>query len=145
MTSYEEMLREVPEREYEHSEVLLYHASILDEAGEWEKCLEFLGEHASQIVDRQAYSVLRGACGNPSWKICRWTGRQLTRVRIDDPQRTCCSSWDARSRQSGRGRRSWRRTRTTTTTSRLSSSPRTAMSVRTSRTWPARGLLARPR
>ncbi|KAK4702781.1 N-alpha-acetyltransferase 15/16, NatA auxiliary subunit, partial [Phenoliferia sp. Uapishka_3] len=59
MTSYEEMLREVPDREYEHSEVLLYHASILEEAGDWEKCLEFLGEHAGQIVDRQAYSVLR--------------------------------------------------------------------------------------
>ncbi|KAL8280686.1 hypothetical protein RQP46_007009 [Phenoliferia psychrophenolica] len=59
MTSYEEMLREVPDREYEHSEVLLYHASILEDAGEFEKCLDFLGDHASQIVDRQAYSVLR--------------------------------------------------------------------------------------
>lgn len=60
MTSYEEMLREVPDQEYEHSDVLLYHASLLNEKGEYEKCLEFLGEHAREIVDRLAYSVLRG-------------------------------------------------------------------------------------
>ena len=61
LRNYEEMIREVPEKEYEHSEVLLYHALVLDEAGEYEKCLEFLGEHAGEIVDRQAYSVQRGA------------------------------------------------------------------------------------
>lgn len=61
LRSYEEMLREVPEHEYEHSEVLMYHASVLEEAGEWDKCIDFLGEHGAEIVDRQAYSVLRGA------------------------------------------------------------------------------------
>lgn len=60
LRNYEEMLREMPEREYEHSEVLLYHAMVLQEAGELESCLEFLGEHAGDIVDRQAYSVQRG-------------------------------------------------------------------------------------
>lgn len=54
------MLREVPDKEYEHSELLMYHAEILDEAKEWERCLEFLGEHSGEIVDRTAYSVLRG-------------------------------------------------------------------------------------
>lgn len=60
------MLREVPAREYEHSEVLLYHAFVLEEAGELEPCLEFLGEHAGAIVDRQAYSVQRGESRSPS-------------------------------------------------------------------------------
>lgn len=60
LTSYEGMLREMPEKEFEHSEVLLYHALVLEEAGEFEKCLEFLGEHAGSIVDRLAYSVQRG-------------------------------------------------------------------------------------
>lgn len=60
LTSYENMLVDMPEKEYEHSEVLMYHAMILEEAGEYEKCLEFLGENAGMIVDRLAYSVQRG-------------------------------------------------------------------------------------
>lgn len=61
LTSYEQMLREVPEREFDQSEVLLYHAMILEEGGLYERCLEFLSEHNAEIVDRQTYSVQRGA------------------------------------------------------------------------------------
>lgn len=59
LTSYEQMLREVPEREFDQSEVLLYHAMILEEGGLYERCLEFLSEHNAEIVDRQTYSVQR--------------------------------------------------------------------------------------
>lgn len=61
LTHLEGMLREVPDKEYDHSEVLMYHAMILEEGGELERCLEFLGEHSGEIVDRTAYSVQRGA------------------------------------------------------------------------------------
>ncbi|KAM0752180.1 N-terminal acetyltransferase A, auxiliary subunit [Meredithblackwellia eburnea MCA 4105] len=59
LRNYEEMLRDVPEGEYDLSEVLLYHATVLDEAGEWERSIEFLQENTGKIVDRQSYSVLR--------------------------------------------------------------------------------------
>ncbi|KAI5478629.1 hypothetical protein MNV49_004771 [Pseudohyphozyma bogoriensis] len=59
LRNYEDMLREVPAGEYEHSEVLLYHALVLEEAGELERCIDFLAEHATSIVDRNAYSVQR--------------------------------------------------------------------------------------
>lgn len=62
LTSYEESLRNVPEAEYEHSEVLLYHAMILEEWGKFERCLEFLGENSQAIMDRGAYATQRGMC-----------------------------------------------------------------------------------
>ncbi|BGP27115.1 acetyltransferase [Rhodotorula toruloides] len=56
---YESMLREVPEGDVEFGEVLLFHAKVLEEAGEYERCIEFLSEKSAQIVDRTAYSVQR--------------------------------------------------------------------------------------
>ncbi|GAA5995509.1 peptide alpha-N-acetyltransferase complex A subunit NAT1 [Rhodotorula paludigena] len=56
---YEEMLREVPDGDVELGEVLLFHAQVLEEAGELERCLDFLGEKSAQIPDRTAYSVQR--------------------------------------------------------------------------------------
>ncbi|BGO94951.1 hypothetical protein NBRC10512_000630 [Rhodotorula toruloides] len=56
---YESMLREVPEGDVEFGEVLLFHAKVLEEAGEYERCIEFLSEKSGQIVDRTAYSVQR--------------------------------------------------------------------------------------
>lgn len=61
LTYYENMLREVPKGDIEMGEVLLFHAKVLEEAGEYEKCLEFLGEKSEQIPDRDAYGVQRGA------------------------------------------------------------------------------------
>lgn len=58
---YESMLRDVPEGDVEFGEVLLFHAKVLEEAGEYERCIEFLSEKSGQIVDRTAYSVQRGA------------------------------------------------------------------------------------
>ncbi|BGP42870.1 hypothetical protein JCM10449v2_006882 [Rhodotorula kratochvilovae] len=56
---YEDMLRDVPEGDVEMGEVLLFHAQVLEEAGEYERCLDFLGEKSAQIVDRTAYTVQR--------------------------------------------------------------------------------------
>ncbi|GAA5863158.1 hypothetical protein JCM8547_002815 [Rhodosporidiobolus lusitaniae] len=56
---YENMLRDVPEGDVEMSEVLLFHAKVLEEAGEREKCLEFLTEKQGQITDKAAYGVQR--------------------------------------------------------------------------------------
>lgn len=60
LSHLEGMLREVPDREFDHSELICYHASILEEGGQYERCLDFLSEKSDQIVDRQAYSVQRG-------------------------------------------------------------------------------------
>ncbi|SCV69473.1 BQ2448_2493 [Microbotryum intermedium] len=59
LTHFEKMLREVPEGEFDLSEILLYHAQVLEEAGQLERCLDFLQENSGQIVDRTAYSVQR--------------------------------------------------------------------------------------
>lgn len=60
LRNYEEMLREVPDDEYDLSEILLFHATVLEAAGKFEECLEFLGENVGKIVDRTAYSIKRG-------------------------------------------------------------------------------------
>ncbi|GAA5824891.1 hypothetical protein JCM11251_005383 [Rhodosporidiobolus azoricus] len=59
LTYYENMLREVPKGDVEMGEVLLFHAKVLEEAGESEKCLEFLSEKSAQITDRSAYATQR--------------------------------------------------------------------------------------
>lgn len=65
LTYYENMLREVPQGDVEMGEVLLFHAKVLEEAGEREKCLEFLQEKSGQITDRSAYATQRGASSLP--------------------------------------------------------------------------------
>lgn len=60
LTCFESMLRDVPQGEYEYSEILLYHAQVLEESGDLERTLEFLSEHMGEIVDRSAYQVQRG-------------------------------------------------------------------------------------
>ncbi|GAA6010456.1 hypothetical protein JCM10207_001313 [Rhodosporidiobolus poonsookiae] len=59
LTQYEAMLRDVPEGDVEMGEVLLFHAQVLEEAGEYEKCVEFLGEKSGEIADRSAYATQR--------------------------------------------------------------------------------------
>ncbi|KDE04801.1 hypothetical protein MVLG_04765 [Microbotryum lychnidis-dioicae p1A1 Lamole] len=59
LTHFENMLREVPDGEFDRGEILLYHAQVLEEAGQFERCLEFLQENSGKIVDRTAYSVQR--------------------------------------------------------------------------------------
>lgn len=59
LTYYENMLREVPSGDVEHGEVLLFHAQVLEDAGQLEQCLDFLTAKSGEIVDRAMYSVQR--------------------------------------------------------------------------------------
>ncbi|SCZ97206.1 BZ3500_MvSof-1268-A1-R1_Chr4-2g07060 [Microbotryum saponariae] len=59
LTHFANILREVPDGEFDLGEILLYHAQVLEEAGQFERCLEFLQENSGKIVDRTAYSVQR--------------------------------------------------------------------------------------
>lgn len=61
LSNYEASVQDVPLGEYEHSEVLMYHAMVLEEWGKFERCLEYLGENSRAIVDRSGYATQRGA------------------------------------------------------------------------------------
>ncbi|KAN0060410.1 hypothetical protein ACQY0O_007740 [Thecaphora frezii] len=54
LTSYEDVMRDVPKRNYEHSEILLYHASILQEKKDYAKAIELLQQKQPQIVNERA-------------------------------------------------------------------------------------------
>ena len=54
LEGYENVMRDVPKRNYEHSEVLLYHASILQETKQYAKAVELLEDRKDQIVDEKA-------------------------------------------------------------------------------------------
>lgn len=45
---------------YEHSELLLYYISILQENKQYEEALKFLTEHAKEIVDQVSYLEISG-------------------------------------------------------------------------------------
>jgi N-alpha-acetyltransferase 15/16, NatA auxiliary subunit len=72
LTHFEKMLRDVPDREYEYGEILMYHAMVIEESGDLERTLEFLSEQSGQIVDRTAYSVQRG-----KWCFRVWLYRKI--------------------------------------------------------------------
>jgi hypothetical protein len=123
---YEDMLRDVPDRDVEFGEVLLFHARVLEEADEYERCLDFLGEKSGQIVDRTSYSVQRGATLHPVSSVCRRVnlsaGSRL--MAFDVAQRASCSRSDERNRRFGRGRSSSKRTPNRQSTSRRPYKPR---------------------
>lgn len=50
--AYEKTLEGAPENEYEHSEMLLYKNSILEEAGKLQEALDHLEKHADEICDK---------------------------------------------------------------------------------------------
>ena len=60
LSNYEASVKDVPEGEFEHSEVIMYHAKLLEEWGQFERCLEFLGEKSQAIVDRTGFATQRG-------------------------------------------------------------------------------------
>lgn len=60
LTNFETMIRSVPDGEYDYGEIILYHATVLEEWGEYEKCLEFLTENTGFIVDRSTFTTMRG-------------------------------------------------------------------------------------
>jgi predicted Zn-dependent protease with MMP-like domain len=66
LTIFEGILEDLPQRmptkagDYDRSELLMYHATILEEMGKHEEALAYLEQWNSEIVDRQAFAVFRG-------------------------------------------------------------------------------------
>ncbi|PWN27190.1 N-terminal acetyltransferase A, auxiliary subunit [Jaminaea rosea] len=60
LAQWQSTCRDVPKRSYEHSEMLLYRASILLEAGRHQDLLNHLAESSSRIVDRRTAQVMEG-------------------------------------------------------------------------------------
>lgn len=60
---FESIHRDVPKRSFEQSEVFLYHAQILHEAGRNKDAIEYLSKKTSdQVLDVKASSLLQGKC-----------------------------------------------------------------------------------
>ncbi|KAF9128228.1 N-alpha-acetyltransferase 16, NatA auxiliary subunit [Mortierella sp. 14UC] len=60
LTTYEETLKEVPSTpDYEHSEMLLYHNTLLEEAGDLQAALDHLDTIERQVCDRKALKEKR--------------------------------------------------------------------------------------
>jgi N-alpha-acetyltransferase 15/16, NatA auxiliary subunit len=60
---FENIHRDVPKRSYEQSEVYLYHAQVLHEAGRHKDAIEYLSKKTSdQVLDVKASSLLQGKC-----------------------------------------------------------------------------------
>lgn len=99
LTHFEKMLRDVPDREYEYGEILMYHAMVLEESGDLERTLEFLSEQSGQIVDRTAFSVQRG-----EWYLSSRSTGSLKAESLICPQLTSSSSSVVSRPPTGHGR-----------------------------------------
>jgi hypothetical protein len=49
-----------PSAEYENSEMMLYHAMIMEESGQVQDALVYLDKNAPSIRDKRSYSEARG-------------------------------------------------------------------------------------
>lgn len=58
LAQWEESCRDVPARNYEHSEMLLYRASVLFESKQYETVIPYLREVLPKIVDKRAARVM---------------------------------------------------------------------------------------
>lgn len=59
LAGYEDVCRDVPKHNYEFSEVVLYHASLLEQMGEAQQVLDLLDAQKERIVDAPSASALR--------------------------------------------------------------------------------------
>lgn len=62
LEGYENVMRDVPERSYEHSEVLLYHASILEELGRFQESIDLMEKKQEAIVDVRGMQEAQARC-----------------------------------------------------------------------------------
>lgn len=60
LDKFEEMQCQNPPKDYELSELVLYHAMVLEESGQTGKALAYLDERSNKVVDRAAYIATRG-------------------------------------------------------------------------------------
>ena len=82
----------MPEGEFEHSEVIMYHAMLLEEWGQFERCLEFLGENSQAIVDRTGFATQRGGSKQRP---------RLLRVLTQYDSTTALQAWTIRTSRMG--------------------------------------------
>ncbi|KAJ1602583.1 hypothetical protein NDA14_006770 [Ustilago hordei] len=62
LEGYENVMRDIPDRSYEHSEVLLYHASVLEEQGKFQESLDLMEESKKRIVDLRGMQEAQARC-----------------------------------------------------------------------------------
>ncbi|EST06505.1 Tetratricopeptide TPR2 [Kalmanozyma brasiliensis GHG001] len=62
LEGYENVMRDIPDRNYEHSEVLLYHASILEEQSRFQDALDEIENGNERIVDLRGKQEAQARC-----------------------------------------------------------------------------------
>lgn len=63
LEQFESVHRDVPKRSFEQSEVFLYHAQVLHEAGRHKDAIEYLAAKGSdEVLDVKALALLQGQC-----------------------------------------------------------------------------------
>lgn len=61
---FEGMQTQIPPRDFEMSELVLYHASLLEEVQQYDKALHYLDERSKHVVDRMNFSLARGTASD---------------------------------------------------------------------------------
>lgn len=76
LAGFEDVCRNIPPHNYEYSEVVLYHASLLHDLGDAEGVLSLLEAQKGHIVDEPAADVLRGQAlekvGRREEAVAKW-------------------------------------------------------------------------
>nr|QBH70105.1 putative N-terminal acetyltransferase [Ustilago esculenta] len=62
LEGYENVMRDIPDRNYEHSEVLLYHASVLEEQSKFQESLDLIEASSKRIVDLRGKQDAQARC-----------------------------------------------------------------------------------
>ena len=62
LEGYENVMRDIPDRSYEYSEALLYHASILEEQSKFQEALDLMGSSSKRIVDLRGKEEAQARC-----------------------------------------------------------------------------------
>ncbi|CBQ67984.1 related to n-terminal acetyltransferase 1 [Sporisorium reilianum SRZ2] len=62
LEGYETVMRDIPDRSYEYSEALLYHASILEEQSRFLEALDVVDENSKRIVDVRGKQEAQARC-----------------------------------------------------------------------------------
>jgi tetratricopeptide (TPR) repeat protein len=63
LNKFEEMQVDAPKRDYDTSELVLYHALVLEEAGRKQEALAYLNARQSLVTDRVGFGDKKGAIG----------------------------------------------------------------------------------
>lgn len=86
LEGYTNVMRDVPEKNYEHGEMLLYHASILEEKKEYQNALDVMENHDARIVDLNGKYEAQARClaglGKADESEALW--RQLIKTNSDN-------------------------------------------------------------